>query len=222
MSKRYNDYQHIEASRGQLELFSHTYDKYVLGSQVVDDGCESVLDAGCSLGGIGLKLATHPGVQRVVLNNITKSELARGQEIAGIVGLTDPNDPISKTSDGRDRVIQFSDQNISDINDTFDLTLYFALIHHLLRVQTIDQILEMIARQTNKYSVIEVPVAGDALLKNIFNAVHDPERDARYKALGSCDEFQSHLEKYFTVMSVHRMNYGAGDLVRYAFVCKKI
>ena len=120
--------------------------------------------------------------------------------------------------------VKYSDENVFDIKGNFDLTMYYALVHHLLRVKTFDEIMVMIVKQTNKYTILEIPVKGDALLDNIIKAsqINDPwtATTGRYYPLTSCGILFTCLSKHFEIVSVQKMHYGSGNLARYAFVCK--
>lgn len=210
-SKKYNDYQIIDVINGVIHLKNHTLEKYVtviknVFNQPNSNNIKTVLDAGCALGGIGLKIATINGIEKVTLNNVTKSELNTSKEIAKLCNISN---------------IEFSDDNIFNIKDNYDLTMYFALIHHLSRVKDITNILQMIRDQTNLYTVIEIPIKGDVLLDKIVEAskIENPWIN-RYKVLSSVNELSEQIETIFDVLSIYKIEYGSDDLNRYAFVCK--
>jgi hypothetical protein len=210
-NKQYRDYQIIDIINGIIHLKDHTLSKY---KNVIDNvfnqynsgNIKTIIDAGCSLGGIGLKLATLNGIEKVTLNNVTGSELNTAKEISHLCDISN---------------VEFSYDNIFNITDSYDLTLYFALIHHLLRVKSISDILQMINIQTNMYTVMEIPIKGDALLNKIVqdSKIEDPWSD-RYKALYTLDDLTSHISDVFDVLAVNKIEYGSGDLNRYSFVCK--
>lgn len=215
--KHYNDYQVIDITGDVITLGSHTLLKYNTVIQNIfnqfdnevtfgKSNIRTVLDAGCSLGGIGLKISKNNNIESVMLNNVTVSELNVSKEIAELCGIKN---------------VIFSSDNIFDVKDRFDLTMYFALIHHLLRCKDITEILQMIRCQTNMYTVMEIPVQGDALLDNIVNAsqIQNPW-STRYKALTSVDVLKQSIETVFDVIRVHEIEYGSKDLCRYVFICR--
>lgn len=173
-NKQYTNYQMIDVVNGELHLKTHTFAKYdVVCNNVFKqsdaDSIRTVLDAGCSLGGIGLKIATLNGIYNVMLNNVTISELDTAKEIANLCNITN---------------VEFSSDNILNLNTNYDLTLYFALIHHLLRTKDITDILQIINDQTNLYTVIEIPLRGDASLHNIVEVSNiDNPWSTKYKPL---------------------------------------
>lgn len=217
--KKYKDYQYVNiynnGSINALELESHTLKKFNIAKSVANE-CTSVLDAGCSLGGIGLSLSFLDNVKSVTLNNITEYELNVAKEIHNEL-LKNKNNP------QHNKEILFSSDNIITLEKEYDLTLYFALIHHILKSETIDFIINMIYHQTKKYTVVEVPLKGDTLLNNVIrdSGLEDPWSD-RYVPLINADSFIKYLSGKFQVLSVHHIDYGSDKLIRHAFVCKKI
>lgn len=200
----YNDYQAINIIEpGMITLLDHTKTKYEIAKKHLNSQIESVLDAGCSLGGIGLKLATIPGVTRVVLDNLTVSELDTAREIGDKLGLTN---------------VEFTSETLTNLDINVDMGLYFAIFHHLLRNNSIDELMQLVLRQVNKIAVIELPIKGDALLDMIVSTCDDPW-NTRYSALSSVDALKMALGKYFVISEEIKMDYGSGDLNRHAFVC---
>jgi len=208
MSKVFNNYQYVEVKNKIVNLKEHTLDKYNVATEVIKE-CKTVLDAGCSIGGIGLKLSQESHVESVTLNNITKNELNTAKEIGSLI---------------ESKNVKYSDENIFELKDTFDLTMYFALVHHLLRVKSFDEIMEFIKKQTNKYTILEIPIKGDALLDNVIKASQITDAwtatSGRFYPLTSCGTLFTSLSKHFEIVSVQKMHYGSGNLARYAFVCK--
>lgn len=200
----YNDYQAIDIPEtGVIVLHSHTKTKYDIAKKYVTPQITSVLDAGCSLGGIGLKLANDDGISKVILDNITVSELATAKEIGGKLGLTN---------------VEYSSEGLVSLDVKVSMGLYFAIFHHLLRAHSFDDLMKLVIRQVSDVAVIELPIKGDALLANIVSTCEDPW-NTRYATLESADSFKNAVSKYFNVVEHIKMDYGNGNLNRHTFVC---
>lgn len=202
----YNDYQHITISEpGVITLHSHTQSKYDIANKYIYN-MDSVLDAGCSLGGIGLKLAVNNQINpnfKVILDNVTASELNVAIEIGGKLGLTN---------------VVYTTESLTNLNIKVDMGLYFAIFHHLLRTFTFDSLMELVKSQVSKIAIIELPLQGDALLANIVAGHEDPWNN-QFSALASNESLKLNLSRYFNVVDEIKMNYGSGNLNRVAFVC---
>ncbi len=221
-SKEYNDYQYINIDdKGYMTLENHTLLKYNLTTDFKN--FKTVLDAGCSLGGIGLKIAYENQNSFITLNNMTDNELNIAREISANCTIFNVN---------------FDDQNLVNLNQQYDLTLYFAILHHIIKSVGLEQTLELIKNQTKKYSIIEIPLKGDALLDRLFNgSVQGTQTQTccNYKdidvlpegppsALSSVDTFKECLTKNnFEILDFGKIDYpNSPDLNRYYFKLKKL
>lgn len=201
-SNKYINYQYININEnGYMSLDNHTLLKYNLISNFKD--YNSVLDAGCSLGGIGLKLAYDNPNIFITLNNMTDNELNTAREISSNCTILNVN---------------FDDRNLINITESYDLTLYFAILHHIIRTIGVKNTMELIKKQTNMYSIIEIPFKGDALLNKVFNGNYD-----NIIELCSVDNFIKCLKEYnFELLEYGHIYYpNSSDLNRYYFKLKK-
>lgn len=210
-----NNYQHVRIDKsGDMAVFGHTDTKLtwaIRGYHQLNNSKESVtiLDAGCSIGGIGLSLL-HRFNCLVTLNNVTKSELDIARQLIG---------EMEREKQGK---VTLTSLNLMDLDFQYDLTLYFAVVHHVLRSCEIDEILRHIRKQTGQVCVIEVPLQGDALLNNIVSAsnISDPWV-TRFQCLSSVEAFLDTLSAAnFSVLEHMEIVYGSGDLKRHVFIAK--
>lgn len=203
------NYQHLRVVDTHLEIFGHTKEKYLLAKKVIDSdpSISSVLDAGCSIGGIGSKIAQKYPNTKVMLNNITKNELETAKKIVKDSNLSN---------------VDTSDTNLFDINKKYDLTMYFAILHHIFRFHTPEKVIDMVRRQTNKYAVIEVPLKGDALLAKLLN--HSNHWGNNFFILDSVESFTMFLSKNnLKVLESNKIIYpNSPDLNRYYFITQII
>lgn len=206
----YANYQYLQIDRdGQLQLESHTLLKFQLAQEILGDLPRgfTAIDCGCSLGGIGNKIAQLYPEARVTLNNLTKTELATAQQVSQHLCLNN---------------VEFDDSNILNFQDkAFDLTMFFALLHHLLKDIPFGELIKFIHHMTNHYSVMDIPLKGDALLDMIMANGNLPYHDS-FVMLESVDTFQEAIKDYFQVVVARRIEYGGSDLNRWGFVLKKL
>lgn len=209
--KEYNIYQYVKVNRdGEICLSEHTLQKYTFASQIItlpdiSPNMEyTVLDAGCCIGGISLKLAQSYPNLTVHCNNITTTELNTCSEIAN-----------------RCNIVKHcvDNTNIINLKQSFDITMYFAIIHHLLKSATFDQVINMVLSQTKMYTIIELPVKGDKLLDMV---IHDAQESHKqnYKHLDSLISLLAKLSEKMDMITYTKINYGNNDLVRYAILLK--
>jgi 2-polyprenyl-3-methyl-5-hydroxy-6-metoxy-1,4-benzoquinol methylase len=203
--KYYINYQYVYIFDKMIELDSHTDIKYNLAydlfKEVGSENITSIIDAGCSLGGIALKLAqTFPNII-ATCNNITSSELDTAKEIANYTNIQNA---------------LFLGNNIMEkpVTTKYDVGLYYAIFHHILRNNNIFTIFAHIKEQVNKYAIIELPFKGDALLDMICNS----KFNLNYKVLTSPEIFITYLYGYFKLLSYGPIYYPhSPDLNRYYF-----
>ena len=204
--KDYNQYQLVSiTSNGTIELKDHTLSKFNIAERVLKRGdtrIRTVLDAGCCIGGVGLKIAQENPSIIVTLNNITSDEVLVMESIRKELSI---NNSVIDTN------------NVIDINDKYDVTLYFALVHHLLRNYTISDILQTIKKQTRYYSVVEFPVQEDHLLAIVKSNSGKPEN---YKFLQTLGSLIDTICSFVNIEEVIRVEYSSPSISRYALVCR--
>jgi hypothetical protein len=213
ITKTFDDYQHFDIdTNGELQLRSHTLEKYNAFYDLTKlfptyfENKFTIIDFGCSLGGIGTKIAQQFPESRVVLNNITLNELS----------VCDQNIKNSCITN-----IKTSALNVIDETNTYDVCMYYALLHHILKIKTFTETIELVYRQTIDYAIIELPFGSDALLKKVINdSVTRYEESFKY--LESIDTFHESISRWFTVLFHRKINYGSDDLNRYVFALRKI
>lgn len=163
----------------------------------------SVMDVGCCVGAIGLALK---GQSKVTLVNCDAKELGMAKQVATQACAT------------RFHEVEFLQTNAFDVSTQADLTLYFAVLHHMLRSKGIQSCLETIAKQTNRIAIVEVPLGDDALLQMVRDSgTHD--------CLKSVETFSSSVRDsgLFEIVHDTSITYNKSvDLVRHVFVLRKI
>jgi hypothetical protein len=207
LEKCYTQYQYINIDKfGKISLCDHTLNKYLIADKVLNynNDYKTVLDAGCCIGGIGLKIQQQFPNINVTLNNITLDEISVANEIKNNLILY--NTVINK-------------DNITSIKNKYDVCFYFSLIHHLLRNNSIDNILNIIFKQTNNYAVIEFPIKGDHLLDIVVSNSVNP---INYEFLYSLDNLINTISKYVIVKEVIKVDYKNDIFKRYAIICSNI
>ena len=208
VTKSYANYQYIDISNtGFITLKSHTLEKlniFMKLSHLLPNNF-TLIDYGCSLGGIGNKIAQMYPKAKITLNNITKNELEVCREVASNQLLTN---------------VTVTSHNLTDDNSSYDVTLYFAILHHILKNYTFDQVMEMVYRQTKKYSVIELPFYQDALLRNVIG-YSTSVYEKSFKYLENIEIFEKTIQDKFDIMYSTKVEYGSKDLDRYAYVLIK-
>lgn len=205
----YNNYQFIDIDQdGIINLKNHTQDKFLNVIKIINlyqNNNFTLVDYGCSLGGIGSSVAQLYPKSNIILNNITENELIICNKIK--------NDLILNN-------VTIENKNIYLDNNSYDICLYFAILHHILKSKTIDEIINMLLRQTNLYAIIELPFGNDILLSNVIKE-SDPNYINNYYFLENVDRFKDLISNYFTVIEINKINYDSNDLNRYAFLLKK-
>jgi hypothetical protein len=204
------NYQYLTINRdGILNLENHTLHKFQLANRIIKNLPQkfTAIDCGCSLGGIGNKIAQLYPNSHITLNNLTKSELETAQNICQHLCLNN---------------VDFDDSNILTLqNRSFDLTMFFALLHHLLKDIPFTQLINFIYQMTNHYTVMDIPLKGDALLDMIMANGNLPYHES-FIMLESVETFQEAIKDYFEVIVAERIEYGGSDLNRWGFILKKL
>jgi 2-polyprenyl-3-methyl-5-hydroxy-6-metoxy-1,4-benzoquinol methylase len=211
--KHFNNYQNLSIGENfTVQLHDHTLEKFnyfyfLLENKFINQHENLfILDAGCSIGGIGLKIAQLYPNFTVLLNNINNDE----------INICSQNiDDLCMTN------ISIYSDNLKSLDKQFDCTLYFAILHHLLKFEDkFDNIVDMIKYQTKHYTIIEVPLIGDALLNNIINNSNVNYHDT-FRYLENKDLFLEKFIPFFDIIMCEKIIYGNGDLNRYVFILKK-
>lgn len=213
LTKSWINYQEIMIDvNNDLHLFSHTEKKYSFfdiikrHSTQNNISIESVCDFGCSLGGIGTKIAHTNPQYKVTLNNITISELDVARELSKSLLITNTI---------------FTPNNMMDIKESFDVTLYFAILHHILKNTNFEDIIKLVKNQTKKYCIIELPFGDDALLKDVMRH-KSLNYEETFAHLEYVWRFLNELQPHFEILHYEKINYGiaSSDLNRFCFVLK--
>jgi len=206
--KSYNNYQHLDIDRyGIINLRSHTLEKFNTVMPILNKFNDdfSIVDYGCSLGGIGAKIAQLFPSSTITLNNITSNEILICNEIITKLHLCN---------------VSVSTINAIDVVEQYDVCLYFAILHHVMKSITFDQVINLVSTQTKKYAIIELPFENDVLLKNVIN-----DRITNYNEtfafLESIDKFADKIKDTFNIIDQIKINYGSPDLNRVAFILEK-
>lgn len=208
-SRSLNHYQNINIIDGYINIQSHTLKKYTYAKEILDlnNHITSVIDYGCSIGGIGLRIAQDYPHVKVSMSNIDDFEVNTCSDFIQCSRLKN---------------ITVKKENVVDSQNSYDLTMYFALIHHVLKNKTISYVIDMVYSQTNIFSIIEVPIGNDALLKMVKeNGVVDYQNSFKY--LESIDLFLDIFSSKFKILKVDNIIYpNSPDLNRHVFIFKKI
>lgn len=206
-------YQHFHFDAGgRIITAGHTAAKRDIARKAVlatgAAGPLTVADVGCAEGAIGIAIAEEfPNACVTLINGSMdeKSEVERA--IAGCAAAT------------RCR-ISFANRWVQDLppGTRFDVTLWFAVLHHILDSVGSTKTLELVLRSTGRFAVIEVPVGDDALL-GLWKEKHGPEP---YEVLATLASTLAWLGSKCLVLSSTRIDYGesSANLHRYAFVCR--
>lgn len=203
------NYQYIHIDKnGILNLDNHTLEKFNLVNIILDKMPEkfTVIDCGCSLGGIGIKIGQLYSNASITLNNITKSEIETAENITNHLCMNN---------------VIYNTENLITHENSYDCTLYFAILHHILKNLTFDEVMRKVYNMTNIYAIIELPFGKDALLRKIMESSLMDYKSSYYY-LQNIELFLGEVGKYFEVISYKEINYGSTDLERYGFVLKKI
>lgn len=207
IQEKITKYQNITINdQGKLNLKSNALYKYQLARQITKDRkIRSVLDARCSYGGIGLKIAQEFPKIPVSLSNANSKELNEAKKTAN-------NCMIYNVSFMETKLNENMAKNIK-----YDLCLYYSVVHHLLKNLDINKIIEIVKAQTSKYCVIEFPIKGDKLLTRVMKSSQNKEN---FECLKSLETIRYHLiMNKLKVEQCVKINYDDDQLNRFAFVC---
>ena len=206
--KKYKDYQSIKIDiNKKIILEGHTLIKYLITNKIITKYHNqfTLLDAGCSLGGIGLNIAQNYN-SFITLNNITTNELNTAKEISSLCNITN---------------VEFTNINILNIENKYDITLYFAILHHLLKYKKPEEIIDILKKQTKDYMIIEIPIKGDKLLDLVVNNIVEPWEN-NYKILESHNNFINFIKNNnLYILESGKIYYpNSNDLNRYYYLIK--
>lgn len=209
VKSKYKNYQYINIDgQGQLSLYKHTLNKFAIVKKLLNniDYPFTLIDYGCCLGGIGCSVAQMYPKSQITLNNITQNELIVCNDIVKKCLLMN---------------VVIENKNIVDDNNSYDICLYFAILHHILKNKTMDEIIQILMIQVKKYCVIELPFGDDALLKMVINDMAIDYKESFYY-LETLEIFKEKIEKYFRVIDIVKIDYESDNLNRYALTLEKI
>lgn len=207
---RHSNYQFLHIDReGLLHLEGHTLLKFQLAEEILSELPKgfTAIDCGCSLGGIGNLIAQRRPDSQITLNNLTVSELDTAQEVSQHLCLNN---------------VSFDNTNILTFRErSFDLTMFYALLHHLLKDIPFHELIRFIHSMTHLYTVVDIPLKGDVLLDNIIAngnlAYHDS-----FVMLESIETFQEAIKDYYQVVVSRKIDYDSSQLNRWGFVLRKV
>jgi hypothetical protein len=91
----------------------------------------------------------------------------------------------------------------------------------MLKHHSLDEVMSMVRSQTKKYSVIEIPLKGDALLTHLAQDKPEVWNDT-FTVFDNVDTFCNFLQGIkFKIIDQGKMNYqGSNDLNRWYFLVK--
>jgi hypothetical protein len=207
INKKYSDmnHQHITITgSGDINLSSQSITKFELTEKLVSlKGIKSILESRCGIGGLGLKLAQCFPDIKVTLSNSDIKELAQAKQIATDCMVFNTN--------------FIGEPKPSSHSHKYDLVLYYSSVHHLLKTQTMAELIDDLKLQMNKYCILEVPMMGDSLLDRVMKGAPNV---ANYRCLSSPETFRFHLlSNDLKVLQCIRINYNRKDLIRFAYIC---
>jgi hypothetical protein len=206
----YNEYQYIDInSRFELSVRNHTLYKLQTVQQLIkytDLSKFSVMDYGCCNGGIGLSIAQQFPNSNVHMSNICTKELDICNEIKDKCVLSN---------------VTIHNMNVVNDINSYDICLYFAILHHVLNYKTMDEIINMVLKQSKKYAIIELPFGNDLLLKNVKNQ-NEKNKDLEqynksYYYLETTEQFISKITPFFNIIEYGKIDYNTQNLNRYFF-----
>jgi len=194
---KFVNYQHYEISKnGEMTLQTHTKQKAEIALANIGKSA-TILDAGCSYGAIGIYLKQRYPDSEITLNNMDENELKECKRLAQSIGIFD---------------MKYRNQSVMTLSsEKYDLTLFFALVHHILRTQTMEEFMQFVKSITRRIAIIEFPIKGDILLEQVIaNNVNFPETylwNDRYQSMTSLDILRKKVSEYGQIMDVRKMDY---------------
>lgn len=209
LSKTYNNYQKLTIDEnGVINLYSHTKDKYDFFDKFkyLLKPNSSICDMGCSIGGIGSKIAQMIPDSKVDLVNIDAHEVDICQEIKETICLSN---------------IRIINDRIPNVKNIYDCGLYYAIVHHLMKDYTFDDILKMIKSQNRNIVIIEFPLEKDVLLQKIAKEGNLNYNQTFYY-LTNLEILSNKLKEHFNILDYKQIDYGTTELYRFVFALQII
>ena len=204
-----NTYQNYHIGNfGEIVLSGSTFSKYKFFTHLIRYIKQDfhLIDFGCSYGGIGLKIAQNFPASKVALNNINDTELANCDSMKNKLCLLNVN--VTK-------------KDVLYDNNSYDITLYFALVHHLLKTVTFVELVNLIKSQTRKFAIVEFPLIGDHLLEQVMKT-SKTEYGQTYRNMENLDILTEKLKSDFKIIKVEKIDYNNNNLLRYGFILEKL
>lgn len=206
----------------------HKYESAVVGIQAADLDNSSpftFLDAGCCIGLIGIKIIQDFPLSSGRMCNLDPDEILEAERLIDKLRIQRGSNQDSAGT------LKVEHRNVLHIEDSFDITLYFSLIHHLLRLTNFENIIHLISKQTKKVAVIECPVGGDVLMAKVKeigleNSDDDGrlEYSKRYSYLESISTICDGIKRFapeLNVSKIIKIEYDSEQLQRYVFILTK-
>lgn len=212
MTKHYNSYQKFFIDdNGIINLISHTLEKYEMFNIIMYSepnlrtSSFTVCDYGCCIGGIGIKIAQEYPKAEVKLINISDSEINTCNDIINNLCIKN---------------VKTVKENMVNDKNSYDICLYYAIIHHIMKNKKFIDIIKIVYSQTRKYAIIEIPFGNDSLLKEVMKGATLNHKDSYYY-LESTEIFINSVSPYFDIIKMKKIDYSSNDLIRYAFLLRK-
>jgi hypothetical protein len=212
-------YEKFDVVDGRVVLRDHTLRKFAVAEAVCAEALAkhpaslTACDMGCAEGAIAAALVDTFG-DRIVVHavNITAEEL----EVACVLAKTRPH-------------MRVQPCRIQNVTDKFDVTCWFAILHHLLRSgMGKATLLQFVAQKTTQCAVVEVPIGADCLLGQVKATC--PEQASDMAVLDSVESVLEWLRSsdtdpencFASVQYVGPVPYDNSPVLhRHAFVCWK-
>jgi hypothetical protein len=195
-------------NNGAIALYGHTLEKFnsFLKLHYYLPEKFTVVDHGCNIGSIGGKIAQIYKNAFVTFININESEVDTLKFFFNDACIS--NYCLIK-------------RNLMTIRNKYDVTLFFAILHHILKTHTISEVVDYVYETTNLFSIIEVPCGDDALLAMVKKHGALDYNDT-FAYLENIDKFKDAFSNKFVVLDCYKIDYQSHDLNRYILVLKKI
>jgi len=113
----------------------------------------SFMDFGCCFGAIGLKIKQEFKDSNCNMSGVNKEELEIVKNISSFLNI-----------DG----VNIIKKNVISIEASYDLTLYFSLVHHVIYRYGFENLAKLISKQTNNVAVVEFPMHDDVLCQKVL------------------------------------------------------
>lgn len=201
-------YQSGNIDNKNVTLYKDTLSKYNIVEKLlktINGENINVIDYGCVNGLLGIKIKKEYDNVNMVLCTSEDDEINASMENIKKSGL---ELSIKK--------LYLSPKTLTD--EKYDITLFFAIVHHLLhQTKSKEFLLNMLVKNTKKYSIIEVPLKEDTH----FNA-YAKSCPEEFKIFETIDNVKEFLSSKFIILYIDKVNYPqyGNKYCRYAFTCK--